>query len=125
MKTASAKSLAIAIGAALVVAVIYWTTAGRSVAGQTLDPSLFNGSAHEAYTMARDHPEVLVKLHCYCGCTEFAKHKSLLDCFKDTHASVCPVCMHEALDAAAMLKRGQGVAEMRRTLAVMYGQAAG
>ncbi len=51
----------------------------------TLSPSMFTGRAREAYQAARDIPEVLKQVQCYCGCKRSAGHQSNLDCFTDDH----------------------------------------
>jgi hypothetical protein len=53
----------------------------------TLSPSMFNGRVREAYAIARDIPEVLDQLYCYCRCRENFGHKNLLSCYVDNHAS--------------------------------------
>ena len=53
----------------------------------TLPPSLFSGKVREAYAIARDIPEVLDQLYCYCRCRENFGHKNLLSCYVDNHAS--------------------------------------
>ncbi len=53
---------------------------------KTLDPTLFKGRAREAYQVARDIPEVLSQMPCFCECEVFG-HENLLDCFIDNHAS--------------------------------------
>jgi hypothetical protein len=53
----------------------------------TLPPSMFNGRVREAYAIARDIPEVLDQLYCYCRCRENFGHKNLLSCYVDNHAS--------------------------------------
>jgi hypothetical protein len=53
----------------------------------TLPPTMFNGNVREAYAIARDIPEVLDKLYCYCRCRENFGHKNLLSCYVDNHAS--------------------------------------
>ena len=54
---------------------------------QTLPPALFSGRVKRAYQIARDIPEVLDKLYCYCMCKENSGHKNLLTCFVDNHAA--------------------------------------
>lgn len=57
----------------------------------TLDPRLFSDPiVREAYQVAREIPSVLDSIYCYCRCAESPafRHKSLLSCFVDTHASV-------------------------------------
>ncbi len=53
----------------------------------TLSPQRFSGRVREAYTIAREIPEVLDGLYCYCRCRENFGHKTLLSCYVDTHAS--------------------------------------
>lgn len=53
----------------------------------TLSPDLFTGKTAQAYQVAREIPQVLSKIFCYCGCDMSAGHKSNLDCFKDEHAA--------------------------------------
>ncbi len=53
----------------------------------TLSPQRFSGTFRMAYEVAREIPEVLDELYCYCRCQENLGHKNLLSCFVDTHAS--------------------------------------
>ncbi len=53
----------------------------------TLSPQRFQGKVAKAYQIARDIPEVLDGLYCYCRCRENFEHKNLLSCYVDTHAS--------------------------------------
>ena len=53
----------------------------------TLSPARFTGKVRRAYEIAREIPEVLDRLYCYCRCRENFAHKNLLSCFIDTHAS--------------------------------------
>jgi hypothetical protein len=52
----------------------------------TLDPARFTGKAALAHRAAREIPDVLDELHCYCGCDRDARHVSLLSCYVDGHA---------------------------------------
>ena len=54
---------------------------------QTLPPAIFSGRVRNAYQIARDIPEVLDKLYCYCMCKENSGHKNLLTCYVDNHAA--------------------------------------
>ncbi len=63
----------------------------KGEARQTLDPNLFNDPrVRKAYQIAKDIPWVLDSIYCYCMCEESPafKHKSLLSCYVDNHASV-------------------------------------
>ena len=53
---------------------------------KTLDPELFKGKAKRAYQVAKEIPEVLAQMPCFCECEAFG-HENLLDCFIDKHAA--------------------------------------
>ena len=53
----------------------------------TLSPEMFSGRIKRAYKIAREIPEVLDRLYCYCRCRENFGHKNLLSCYVDNHAS--------------------------------------
>ncbi|MGH9961530.1 MAG: CYCXC family (seleno)protein [Pyrinomonadaceae bacterium] len=63
----------------------------------TLEPSRFVGKAREAYRVAKEIPQTLAQLPCYCHCDRSFGHKSLHTCFVDNHAAQCAVCVDEAL----------------------------
>lgn len=63
------------------------TSAARRESRPTLDPALFVGKARLAHRVAREIPDVLDRLYCYCGCDRSAGHKSLLSCYTDNHAA--------------------------------------
>jgi hypothetical protein len=52
----------------------------------TLDPARFVGKARLAHQVAREIPDVLDRLYCYCECDKHRGHKSLLSCYTDGHA---------------------------------------
>ena len=52
----------------------------------TLDPDSFpDPEVQRAYQVAREIPEVLEYMACYCGCYGSSGHRNNLDCFKDNH----------------------------------------
>ena len=53
----------------------------------TLDPARFTGMASTAYQVAREMPDVLDQLQCYCACRYEYGHVSLLSCYTDGHGS--------------------------------------
>ncbi len=53
---------------------------------KTLDPGLFRGKAKQAYQIAREIPEVLAQIPCFCECEAYG-HENLLDCFIDRHGA--------------------------------------
>lgn len=62
-------------------------TAARRETRPTLDPARFVGKAAAAHRIAREIPEVLDQLYCYCACDKHQGHKSLLSCYTDGHAA--------------------------------------
>ncbi len=55
--------------------------------GPTLSPARFRGAVRRAYQVAREIPDLLDKLFCYCYCGRTFGHKSLLSCYASTHAA--------------------------------------
>ena len=52
----------------------------------TLPPESFeDGEIRQSYQAAKDSPEVLETVACYCGCYGSAGHRNNLDCYKDNH----------------------------------------
>ena len=62
-------------------------TAAHRETRPTLDPAQFVGKAAAAHRVAREIPDVLDQLYCYCACDKHQGHKSLLSCFTDGHAA--------------------------------------
>jgi hypothetical protein len=74
----------------------------------TLPPERFFGQARQAYQVAKEIPQVLAQLPCYCHCDESFGHKSLHSCYESEHSSQCAVCVNEAL-LAYRLQKEQGL----------------
>ena len=53
---------------------------------KTLDPNLFKRKAKEAYQIAKEIPEILSQMPCFCECEPYG-HENLLDCFIDRHGA--------------------------------------
>ena len=52
----------------------------------TLPPESFtDDEIRRSYQAAKDHPEVLETVSCYCGCYGSAGHRNNLDCYRDNH----------------------------------------
>lgn len=90
------------------------------VLGPTLPPERFIGPAQQAYQIAREIPETLAQLPCYCHCDMSMGHKSLHSCFEDMHASQCAVCVSEALMASNLQKMGMTPAQIRERIIAIY-----
>jgi hypothetical protein len=63
------------------------TAASRRETRPTLDPARFVGKPRLAHQVARDIPDTLDQLYCYCACDKQLAHKSLLSCYTDGHAA--------------------------------------
>jgi hypothetical protein len=87
----------------------------------TLSPDMYSGKARAAYQAAKDIPEILAQLPCFCGCMEGLGHKSNLYCFADTHGSICDLCQNIALDAKEMHRKGIPIEKIRDNIRTTYG----
>ncbi|MGH9880494.1 MAG: CYCXC family (seleno)protein [Pyrinomonadaceae bacterium] len=88
---------------------------------KTLPASQFIGKAREAYLVAKEIPQTLAQLPCYCHCDQSFGHKSLHTCFVDDHAAHCAVCVDEALLAYRLQKEEKLTAEqVRAKIVEMY-----
>ncbi len=78
----------------LVTPVAGWAAGGDSAAQAiprrlrpaTPSPTLFTGKLAETYRIAKEVPELLEQMPCYCGCGRVANHQNNLDCYADRHA---------------------------------------
>ena len=86
----------------------------------TLQPEQFLGPTREAYRVAKEIPQTLAQLPCYCHCDQSIGHKSLHSCFQDTHASQCTICVSEALVAYNLQKSGLNPAQIRERIVAEY-----
>ncbi len=88
----------------------------------TLSPELFTGNERLAYQAAKEIPQTLAQLPCYCHCDKGFGHKSLLSCFESEHGENCGICIGEALMAHNLEKRAKlNVAQIRERIITAYG----
>lgn len=85
----------------------YETAEGLSVLGSSLAPEQFEGTTRAGYQAAKEIPQTLAQLPCYCHCDQGMGHKSLYSCFKDRHAANCDICVNEALEALRLEREGK------------------
>lgn len=101
----------------------YYTTAPELATLQpTLSPELFTGNTKLAYKAAKEIPQTLAQLPCYCHCDRGHNHKSLHSCFESEHGQNCGICINEALMAHNLKKQGVAVSEIRRNIIAAYGK---
>ena len=114
----------ILLGCAGVLALTAWVFIGSggeqlTASGKrlihTMDPSYFakDPKARAAYQVAKDMPEVLAELPCFCGCMTALGHESNLFCFKDEHGSGCNICEDIALEARDMHDKGLSIERIK------------
>jgi|GEM_PF-3181493 len=87
-----------------------------------LSPDGMPPMASVAYSTAKDIPDRLEKLYCYCHCHEdpALQHKSLLSCYQDHHAVDCAVCQNEAKQAWLDWKDGVPVEVSIKEINLLY-----
>lgn len=86
----------------------------------TLEPAYFGGKAGEAYRAAREIPDVLDHLYCYCECEVNQGHKSLKTCYVDLHAANCGICQDEAILARKLHHKGMTILQIRQAVDKAY-----
>jgi len=83
---------------------------------QTLDPAQFQiTNIREAYSAAKEIPEVLAQQPCYCHCQRQG-HRSLLDCFASLHSTSCDICINEARLAGRLHREGKSAEDIRAAI---------
>ena len=88
----------------------------------TLSPALFTGNPKLAYEVAKEIPQTLAQLPCYCHCDMSAGHQSLHSCFVTEHGEACGICINEALLAYGLEKRHKlNPAQIRERIIAAYG----
>ncbi len=88
----------------------------------TLAPEKFSGKQRLGYLAAKEIPQTLAQLPCYCHCDKGFGHKSLQTCFVDDHAAHCAICIDEALLALQLEKKEKlSPAQIRERIIAQYG----
>jgi Protein of unknown function with PCYCGC motif len=83
----------------------------------TLDPKQFpDAETQNIYALAAKEKAVLYQQPCYCRCDKEVGHKSLLDCYVDTHAAHCILCKKEAVFAYTETQAGKTAAQIRKEI---------
>lgn len=91
----------------------------------TLPPGQFTSEeVRKAYQAAKDVPETLTQLPCFCHCDRSRGHKSLHSCYEDEHAADCAVCRDSAILAANLKRQGVSDKEIRDKLIALYSEPA-
>jgi hypothetical protein len=133
LKSTNKQNLILGIIAVAIIAGIAWSSlrgtsesaadhsASISKSEGVLSPTIFNDEkTRAAYQVAKDIPEVLEQLPCFCGCLNNFGHKNNLFCFKDQHGSGCEICQDIALDARKMHDQGMSIAQIQDNIKAKY-----
>ena len=95
----------------------YHSSPPKEALPETLDPSQFSDvQTQNVYALAAKVKSVLYQQPCYCHCDKEHGHTSLLSCYTDRHASVCPLCQKEAVFSYSESKKGKTAAEIRKEI---------
>lgn len=141
LKSTSKQNVALGLIAIAIIAGIGWyslrgtndqtdpsdqPSAELSKSAGVLSPTLFDDEkTRAAYQTAKDIPEVLEQLPCFCGCMSSYGHKNNLFCFKDQHGSGCSLCQDIALDARKMHDQGMSIAQIQENIKAKYSHIQG
>jgi hypothetical protein len=87
----------------------------------TLAPESFAGNVQLAYRAAKEIPQTLAQLPCYCHCDLSKGHKSLHSCFEDEHGGNCGICIGEAVMAYNLERQGLTAVQIRERIVRAYG----
>ncbi len=110
------------VAAVSLVPAYYRTAPPANTLPPTLSPALFTGNERLAYQAAKEIPQTLAQMPCYCHCDKGHGHKSLLSCFESQHGENCGICIGEALMAHQLKKRSRLTdAEIREQIIAAYG----
>jgi hypothetical protein len=132
LKSTNKQNLVLGIVAVAIMAGIAWTSLRGTTeqvdnspaidkSAGVLSPTIFNDEkTRAAYQVAKDIPEVLEQLPCFCGCMTSFGHKNNLFCFKDQHGSGCAICQDIALDARKMHDEGKSIAQIQDHVKAKY-----
>jgi Protein of unknown function with PCYCGC motif len=132
LKSTNKQNVVLGIVAVAIMAGIAWVslrgtsepatdTAAISKSADVLSPTIFDDErTRAAYQVAKDIPEVLEQLPCFCGCMTSFGHKNNLFCFKDQHGSGCTLCQDIALDARKMHDAGMSIAQIQDNIKAKY-----
>jgi hypothetical protein len=84
----------------------------------TLDAAEFKGNARAyiTYSVAARIKELLYQEPCFCPCKRSANHQSLLDCYRNIHASWCLACQKEAIFCYRQRLQGQSAKQIRKAM---------
>jgi len=79
------------------------------------NPDYYTGVVAQVYRWAEEIPQAFDALYCYCRCRDNPKlkHKTILTCYTDGHASKCSICLKEGQMAWEMTQKGMTPEEIR------------
>ncbi len=95
--------------------------ADASVANRVVDPATWaDPRVRAAYAAAAKYAAIMEHIYCYCHCKENLGHRGLVECFESEHASMCDICMAEAMTVARMTEQGRTPAQIQKAIDAFY-----
>jgi len=84
--------------------------------------SHYTGKVAQTYKWAAEIPQAFDALFCYCMCKDNPdfRHKTLLTCYVDAHASRCGICLKEGQMAWELTQQGMAPQEIRKRVDSYY-----
>jgi hypothetical protein len=87
----------------------------------TLSPESFQDpKVRAAYQAAKQIPQTIAQLPCFCYCDEGYGHKSLHSCYENDHSVGCGTCQDEALMALQLKGEGLTDAQIRDRIIMTF-----
>jgi hypothetical protein len=96
----------------------YHNAAPRGREAAALDVREFAGDPKMKvlYGQANRVRKVLYQLPCYCKCSRYLHHGSLLACYREKHATTCDTCQKESIYAFEQAQAGKSVEQIRQEI---------
>lgn len=122
-------SLGIIAALILITAVVFVPKGSGNVPDSTGLPkyALASRNITEAYLYARDNPDKLGGINCWCSCMQMAHNgrlhkRGLLDCFikedgsYETHGSTCAMCVNDTLQVKSLYAQSKTKDQIREII---------
>lgn len=85
----------------------------RTEDGQLPSYAYSDALTYKTYLFAKENPDILSQIKCYCGCDQHSNHETLKECFDSDHASYCDICKGENIKVQNYLAKNKSIQEIR------------
>ena len=137
MKTKQIAAIVVVAGLLIVGIAAYYLSTGKketpAETPQLPDYALKSPQIMEAYLFAKENPDALTGVNCYCGCMQKPVEdnqihdQGIIDCFIEdngsfeSHGAGCATCVNEALRVKSLVAAGKTKDEIKTTIDAEYG----